>query len=246
MNHSDSRVVLENDRLIIIDKPAGWLAVPSRLGERDARPCAGRFWQQALARRLWPVHRLDVEVSGLLLFTKDAEAHRMLCEAFLQQRIGKTYLACTPPVPSIALHVTQTWQTRLLRGKKRAYEHPRGKVAVTQATPLLHTDRFTLWRLAPRTGRPHQLRVELFIRGFPIVGDHLYGSAQGWHPGIALRAVQLDFSLCAATLGLPTVVRADQRDDVSMGMAFWTACATSAGHSIQTLCPAEGKSTGAV
>jgi len=201
-------LVWGNERVIVVDKPPGWLSVPSRMGAQDERPCLGRVWEARLGCRLWPVHRLDVEVGGLVLFAKDAEAHRLLCEGFESHTVEKTYLAWTAGQGEPVLGQTETWRTRLLRGKKRAYVHPQGKEAVTVATALWRVQGFWLWRLQPRTGRPHQLRVELSRRGQPIVGDGLYGSGVPFGEGIALRAVRLSFEAVASrgSLGLPDAV----------------------------------------
>ena len=208
-------IVFQNPRVVVIDKPAGWLSVPSRLGHDDARPCAGPALQQQLGVRLWPAHRLDLEVSGLLLFAKDADAHRVLGAAFEQRSIRKTYSAVTQgPVPgALPFGETVRWESRLLRGKKRAYEHPQGKESVTLAT-LVRAEPGApgrlFWELRPLTGRPHQLRVELARHGCPIAGDTLYGASLPWPDGIALRAVALDLTGVkeAQALGLPPTLQA--------------------------------------
>jgi tRNA pseudouridine32 synthase/23S rRNA pseudouridine746 synthase len=190
-------IVFQNSHVVVVDKPVGWLSVPSHAGVADPRPVIGLTLQAQLSCRLWPVHRLDEDVSGLLLFARNAEAHRRLCAAFEQHRIEKTYHArCLGPIPSDArLGQWVRWTTTLLRGKKRAYVHPAGKAAVTDALlSTLNADELH-FLLRPRTGRGHQLRVELARRGCPIIGDKLYGSAaETGLPGIALRAFLLDFS----------------------------------------------------
>ncbi|MBS1983477.1 MAG: RNA pseudouridine synthase, partial [Bdellovibrionales bacterium] len=98
------------------------------------------------------------------------------------------------------------WKSRIHRGKKRAFEAPHGKDALTRATWLRRTEQGLLWRLEPLTGRSHQLRFELTKQGFPILGDQLYGAQTKFDgEGIALRAVELDFSglADARALGLP-------------------------------------------
>lgn len=241
--------MFENARVVVVEKPAGWLSVPSRIGAEDARPCVGKVLEKTLAVRLWPVHRLDVEVGGLLVFAKDAEAHRLLCVGFESHEVRKTYLAWTSgDLPTDAtLSMTTRWQALLLRGKKRAYVHPAGKESVTLVSPLHRTGGKTLWKLCPLTGRPHQLRVELARRNCPILGDALYGSTESWDDGIALRAIELDFSAlgCRQQLGLPARLRLDGLDYVQTGIAWFSASATSSGHSIQSACPTDGTMSGA-
>jgi tRNA pseudouridine32 synthase/23S rRNA pseudouridine746 synthase len=220
-------LLFHNEHFAAADKPADWLSVPSRQGEEDARPCLGKRLEAALATRLWPVHRLDQEVTGLILFAKSPEAHRQANQWFEQRQVVKTYEALTgpaaPPAPGApalvgpgvlpAAGTDYVWHSHLLRGKRRAYASPQGKPAETQATfiGLQQDGEITAghWRLHPHTGRPHQLRFDLSRHGFPILGDALYGSlAPCPGAGIALRCVQLDFTACPkyAAFGLPTLL----------------------------------------
>ena len=203
-------ILFESDRFVAADKPAGWLSVPSRLGASDERPCVGRVLEAQLNTRLWPVHRLDFEVTGILLFAKDAPAHSTANQWFEQRLVSKTYEAITdlgqPPIVGLPLR----WEGSLLRGKKRAYESPHGKPSLTLATPrtilALQDGSAILWDLEPHTGRSHQLRFDLARHGYPIIGDQLYGSRRIYQTdSIALRCVRLDFSSCPAAdqLGLP-------------------------------------------
>ena len=195
-------VLWQSPQLVAVNKPAGWLSVPSRQGLADARPVVGVALARQLDCRLWPVHRLDFEVSGVLLFAKDADAHRQACQIFEDRLVLKTYGAWTEapqPLPKGEL----TWQSRLAKGKKRAFLANHGKDCTTIAEvvdfgpwpvggkePLA----MALWRLRPLTGRPHQLRFELAHRGWPIIGDVLYGSRWQWREqSLALRCEQLDF-----------------------------------------------------
>lgn len=198
-----------------MDKPAGWLSVPSRMGADDPRPCVGTTLQSQLGERLWPVHRLDEEVSGLLLFARNAEAHRRLCSGFEEHRIAKTYQAlCEGAAPAATpLLETRRLTTKLLRGKRRAYVHADGKLAITDVTLLSiisDSDGGLLrFALQPQTGRSHQLRVELSRLGCPILGDTLYGARRPFGQcGIALRAVALDFQRFGerAALALPPLL----------------------------------------
>lgn len=211
------RVLFQNEHFVAADKPAGWLAVPSRQGKADPRPVFGLKLQEELGKRLWPVHRLDEEVSGVMLFALTAAAHKQANKWFEDRLVDKTYEAYSEgEAPADLKRIPKVWRSTLLRGKKRAYESPHGKPAETEAifvgqTPL-KAGQALHWQLSPRTGRPHQLRYELAHRGFPIVGDALYGSKQDFQTGaIALRCVRLSFAACpgAKALGLGPDLRAD-------------------------------------
>lgn len=181
-------VLYESDRLLVIDKPAGITTIPDRMGSDSVH---GQL-QRERNTKLWVVHRLDREVSGVLLFAKEPEAHRTLSMMFEQHLIRKKYEALTdgdaPAEPA------NRWQNLLLRGKKRSYESPHGKLAITEANYAGYEPsvRALRWFLTPLTGRNHQLRVHLAQHGYPIVGDLLYGNRRDWRPNeIALRAVEL-------------------------------------------------------
>ncbi len=212
---SEPTTVFENAHFLIVDKPAGWLTVPGRTGDADPRPCLTTKLKEN--GQLFNVHRLDAEVSGLVCFAKSAEAHRQANQWFEARDVRKTYeaIAERPVTMEFPMQTAMTWKSKLLRGKKRAYEKPFGKDCVTEAIFVGNVEReghvrghFTLH---PLTGRPHQLRFEMAKHGFPIWGDTLYGAQQVFHESaIALRAVKLDFSKCPGhdLYGLPNQVDA--------------------------------------
>lgn len=219
------KIVFENEHFVICDKAAGVLTTPSRFAEEDDRPCLGTTLQDQLEQQIYPVHRLDYEVSGLVMFAKNADSHRQANEWFENKRVRKSYKALTTSqsfshIPAnikndrqpLSLQENQSflWESRQLRGKKRAYESPTGKLCQTRARfEGLTSEGYLKWDLEPVTGRPHQLRFDLSRHGFPIVGDSLYGSAVTWtQEGIALRSYRIDFTSCvqASQWKLPPVV----------------------------------------
>jgi tRNA pseudouridine32 synthase / 23S rRNA pseudouridine746 synthase len=190
--------VFKNDHWLVADKPAGWLTTPSRTGSEDPRPCLGKVLERDLGRQIFPVHRLDFEVSGLVLFALSAEAHRLANGWFEKHLVEKTYHALSRgPVPE-EFTVVQTWRSKLVRGKKRAFIAGHGLEAITEARVLEGMDSGrALWELKPKTGRSHQLRFEMAHHGYPILGDILYGGAPWIEAGIGLRAVALHFGSIA-------------------------------------------------
>lgn len=203
---SDFQIVFQNDDWVAVDKPAGWLTVPSRYEKEDARKVLGRQLERLFKTQIYPVHRLDLEVSGLVLFATSAKAQRLANGWFEGRTVAKTYQGLSGPrdfshwPPDLAkaeeaIPVDQSveWKCQLLRGKRRSYESSRGDRSVTLARLLKDgTSEELHWELQPLTGRSHQLRFEMSRHGFPLLGDELYGSKQKWSLGIALRAVKLD------------------------------------------------------
>jgi tRNA pseudouridine32 synthase / 23S rRNA pseudouridine746 synthase len=215
--------VFENAALVAADKPGGVLTVPGRMGSADPRPVLGRELERRLGCRLWPVHRLDLEVTGLVVFARTAEAHRIAGAAFESRRVRKHYRALTEGAGALAaLPASFTWDSLLVRGKKRSFEAPHGKQAITQAQAVRRVpaagwlaadeggappvSELIEWALEPETGRAHQLRVHLSQAGFPVVGDALYGARTRFATpsAIALRSVRLELTDAGerAALGL--------------------------------------------
>ena len=203
--------IFENEALIIVDKPVNWLTTPAREAD-DPRPCLGRRLQDELGLRIFPVHRLDFEVSGLVLFAKTAAAHRLAQAWFEGGRVTKTYRALSGLAPGWPAEWTE-WRSQLAKGKRRAFRAAHGKAALTRARAQRAGDQLR-WTLEPRTGRSHQLRFELADHGWPILGDVLYGAEpRAPESGIALRAVSLDFEGVGERMGLPAVVAGPDLED---------------------------------
>lgn len=214
----------QNSQFIVVKKPSGVLSVPSRMGANDSRPVLGLDLEKHLGRRIFPVHRLDFEVSGLLLFALNAEAHQWGNEIFEKKWVKKTYSAITTGAQDFSHFPEQVriakekfdpfaqdqfeWSCRILKGKRRSFESEHGQNSITLAKAIERKQDQILWILNPITGRSHQLRYELSRHGFPILGDQLYGSRLAWGKAdeIALRSHELDFQSCVGRekFGLPT------------------------------------------
>ncbi len=197
--------IFENNDIIIIHKPALTLTVPSRMGEEDERTCLGTDLQKQLGQQIYPVHRLDYEVSGMVIFAKNPEAHKISNLWFEHKTIQKVYSAMTEGNPPIKAGEHIEWKCKLLRGKKRSYESPHGKDSLTKAKLIEKRSEGWLWELEPVTGRSHQLRYEMYRHQCPILGDALYSSTKEFTPGIALKAFRLilDNIEPSKRLGLP-------------------------------------------
>jgi tRNA pseudouridine32 synthase/23S rRNA pseudouridine746 synthase len=193
------KTIFDNEHFIIVDKRPLVLSVPGRQGEEDTRPVLGRVLEEDLKITIFPVHRLDYEVQGLIMFAKTPKAHRAANIWFENKEVFKTYMALTKPLGPTNEPFKEgadfVWKAKLLRGKKRAYESSHGKDSITQARLLKIDNGVFHWELNPITGRSHQLRFELFRHNHPIIGDELYSSTEKFAgEGIALRAFKIDFS----------------------------------------------------
>lgn len=205
MSRLELPILFENQHFVAVDKPSGTLTTPSRWGAKDPRPCLGLELQARQGAQIYPVHRLDLEVSGVVLFAKTAPAHQAANRWFESRFVVKEYEALTHALEGATPVATwQMWESKLLRGKRRAYESSGGRESLTQVqfqgVALEKPQRILRWKIRPHTGRPHQIRYELAKHHFPIWGDELYGGLPLSHKPdvIALRAVRLSFAELAA------------------------------------------------
>lgn len=167
-------VLYADDAIVVVDKPAGLLAVPGR-GE-SGRDCVAARVQARFADAL-VVHRLDQATSGLMVLARGAEAQRTLSRAFADRRVAKRYTAIVggqldEASGMVELPLAADWPNR----PRQRVDAAHGKPSIThwrvlQRDAEAHTTRV---ELVPITGRSHQLRVHLQAIGHPIVGDALY------------------------------------------------------------------------
>jgi tRNA pseudouridine32 synthase/23S rRNA pseudouridine746 synthase len=179
----------EDEALLALDKPEGLASIP----ERDlAVPCVQRLLEARRGERLWVVHRLDKEVSGVLLFARNAEAHRALSIAFERRLVEKSYTLVAhgrieAPGGVIDRPLAQFGSGRM------GVDMRRGKPSQTHYTVERRSGKFSLVEARPITGRRHQLRVHFYALGHPIVGDPRYGdlAIQAAFPRLMLHARRL-------------------------------------------------------
>ena len=201
-----------DDSLLVLDKPAGLLAVPGR-GE-DKQDCLSARVQAVYPDALI-VHRLDQATSGLMLMARGAAMQRALSRSFETREVGKRYVAVVSghlPASDDADHsggwglidlpVVVDWPNRPLR----IIDTERGKPSQTRWRVLSHDAAANTTRveLEPVTGRSHQLRVHLKALGHPILGDALYApeAVRAAAPRLLLHAAALRFTHPASGLAM--------------------------------------------
>ncbi|MCL4201072.1 MAG: RluA family pseudouridine synthase [Pirellulaceae bacterium] len=171
--------------------------LPQLLLEREGRRAARGHRRP----RLYCVHRIDRDTSGLLVFARDEGTQKALIEKFARHDVGRVYLAIVPG------HVAaQTIASNLVRDRGdglrgSAADAEQGQRAVTHLQPVETLGDYTLLECRLETGRTHQIRIHLAELGHPICGDPVYRAVFG-KPPIEDRSGAPRLALHAAKLQL--------------------------------------------
>lgn len=162
-------VLYRDDDIVVVDKPHFVATMPR--GRHVAQSALVRLRQELDVPELSPAHRLDRLTAGVLVFTARREVRGAFQTLFSRGLVDKTYLARAAVDP--ALRLPRVVESRIVkrRGRLQAVCEP-GAANAETLVELVSAD--GLYRLTPRTGRTHQLRVHMASLGIPIEGDPLY------------------------------------------------------------------------
>lgn len=168
-------IIFENDDFIAINKPAGLLTIPDRYD--DTQNSLYKILQQQYDNKIYIVHRLDKETSGIILFAKNEVSHKYFSQLFEQRKIEKFYLG-------IVIGSLENMSGKI---EEPVVEHPvhkgmmtiskKGKPSVTEYEVLENYRLYSLVKFKIHTGRTHQIRVHMKHLGHPIACDALYENA---------------------------------------------------------------------
>lgn len=170
----DYQVLWEDESLLVINKPSGLRTIPD--GYHPSLPHLSGLLKERYGR-IWVVHRLDKDTSGVILFARSAEAHRALNQQFEERKTLKEYHAICVGMPewetlSIALPLRIDGD----RKHRTIIDHQTGKPAKTDVAVLQRLGVFTLLAAIPHSGYTHQIRVHLAAVDLPLLKDPLYKS----------------------------------------------------------------------
>lgn len=194
------KILHEDEHLLVIDKPAGLPVLPDGW-EKDAPYLVKSLEEQY--GKIFIVHRLDKITSGVMIFARNAETHRLLSVQFEGHEVEKIYHAILEGNPK--------WEQKTARHPLRAnvghkhrtmVDNKNGKPSETRfqvikrypARPEQGRGESALVEAQPLTGRTHQVRVHAYALGHPLVGDVLYGAQEAYViPRPMLHAQSLSF-----------------------------------------------------
>lgn len=172
-------IIHEDEALLVVNKPAELLTIPDRFDATKLNLVG--LLAQHYPEKIWVVHRLDRETSGIICFAKTEEAHKNLSHQFFDRTVDKIYLALVDGKPNplegtinapIGPHPTLPGKMTVIRG---------GKSAITDYKVLEVFKAYSLVEATIHTGRTHQIRVHFKHLGYPLAVDPLYGKRVGFY-----------------------------------------------------------------
>lgn len=189
-------IVYQDDYLAVIDKPAGLLVVPTP--KKETRTLTGIVNSCArtvfLCSRLYPVHRLDRETSGLIIYAKNRDIERRMAEQFRRRQITKKYIALVQGNP---LRQVGTISSPIDDNPMRLRRFRRNpKSALTRYRALAQRKGYSIVEVIPVTGRTNQIRIHMQQIGHPLLGERKYAFGRDYplkFKRVALHATFLKF-----------------------------------------------------
>ncbi len=201
-------ILHHDDHLVAVHKPAGLLVHRSMIDRHETR-FALQMVRDQIGRRVFPVHRLDKPVSGVLLFALDADTARALTDAFTRGAVHKSYLAVVRGFTleqDVIDYPLVEQPDRMTDGRARQAKPAQAAVTAYRrlaTVELPHpvgryaTARYSLLSVQPATGRKHQIRRHMKHIFHPIVGDTTHGD--GRHNRFFRERLACERLLLAAT-----------------------------------------------
>jgi len=167
-------ILYQDEFILAVDKPAGLPVLPDGW-DPDAPYLVQHL--EAEFTKVWVVHRLDKVTSGVMVFARNADAHKVLNSQFEQYQTGKVYHALCNGNPKWDQHTARhPLRINVGHSHRTVVDHSHGKHSATHFKVLKRFGRAALLEAVPATGRTHQVRVHAYALGFPLMGDTLYSA----------------------------------------------------------------------
>ena len=217
------KIVFEDDWLIVVDKRCGVLSMSGRPGETTAYSLLSDYVKRVYGKdsKIFIVHRIDRETSGLIIFSKDEKTKHALQENWNSSVLERKYCAILEGRPPENQGTVHSWLSENPKSLKvtSSPTDDGGKESVTHYRVLSHGKHYSLVEFELETGRKHQIRVHSALLGCPVTGDRRYGAADNPAGRIALHARSIVFrhpvtgKVMSFDTGLPNIFKAVMKDD---------------------------------
>jgi 23S rRNA pseudouridine1911/1915/1917 synthase len=189
----DVEILHEDEHIVVINKPEGLLSVSTDFEENLT--AHGVLKRRFHSKRVYPVHRLDRETSGVMVFAYTEHARAHLKKLFQAHDIQREYVAL---VEGVLEKPSGTWRGFLKEDAsffvKPTLNADEGQIAITHYHVVKKRANTTFLRLKLETGRKNQIRVHCQIAGHPVVGDQKYGAQTNPFSRLCLHAQKLAFT----------------------------------------------------
>lgn len=170
-------IVFEDEEILVLNKPANLLVIPDRYDK--SLPNVADILKNELGK-IFIVHGIDKETSGLIVFAKTAEAHTVLNGQLERREVLKTYLAIVVGELSQKDGTIDLPLSEDSEGRTVKVDRKNGKESITEYTVLEQFAGYAFLGARPKTERMHQIRVHLRELSTPIFADGLYGNGTGF------------------------------------------------------------------
>lgn len=177
-------ILYEDDWLLVVDKPAGLLTIPTPKNERRTLSSILNDYakEKGFSYRFHPCHRLDRQTSGLIIYAKGKSIQKKVMDLFKDRKIKKKYTAFV--------------HGRILKNRDLINMPIEGRDAITEYKLIEQKKDFAILEVTPLTGRTNQIRIHLKGIGHPIVGDTKYAFRKDFRlksKRLCLHAAELEF-----------------------------------------------------
>lgn len=173
MAKNNLEVIFENDDFVVINKPSGMLTISDRAQNLSLRDILNQKYG-----KIFTVHRLDRDTSGVVLFAKNEESHRYFSLLFENRKVEKFYqgVVVGNPASDEGKIEAPISEHPFVKGKMIINKH--GKESLTTYKVIEHHNFYSLVEFHLHTGRTHQIRIHSKNIGHPIACDPLYGESE--------------------------------------------------------------------
>ncbi|MDR3575152.1 MAG: RluA family pseudouridine synthase [Anaerolineaceae bacterium] len=193
-------ILWKDEAVLLVNKPAGMLTI--RDGYDPKLPYLAQILSLEFGK-VWVVHRLDRETSGILIVARTAQAHQKLNTQFEHRQIKKIYHAIVIGVPEKdRFSVEVPLRVNGDRSHRTVADERNGKSAATDFIVLERYKSHSLIECHPATGYTHQIRAHLLAAGYPILCDPLYKLRSQYNPVPSLNEINLPNELFIRRLAL--------------------------------------------
>jgi 23S rRNA pseudouridine955/2504/2580 synthase/23S rRNA pseudouridine1911/1915/1917 synthase len=163
-------ILYQDENIVVVNKSVGVLVIPDK--HMDENKTLVGMLKEQLNQKIWVVHRIDRDTTGVLVFAKNPQAHKDISMQFENSRVYKKYIAL---LSGVLEEDEGTINKSILISGRDVSIDITGKKSITNFKVLERFKSYTLVRALPLTGRRHQIRIHFWSLGHPLAIDNQYG-----------------------------------------------------------------------